>query len=394
MIRFLSKIVSHSSIQVIGIILEEDVASYALLLVQKKKTSITILKKETFTNFEELTSNLDSKIPVILHVEGKGILNKKIDFDNEQDVNWYKNIKLETLSYTSSKNENVTFLSFTRKNLIEEWVAKFSSLQFQILDVYTGSFISSLLSKTIDKKNITTSQLILHFEDNELVDFSRNENNDNKSYKIGEDVLESCYLPLYASVIHFLIPIDSIEKSKVDGLNIEEYTFKKAFNYLGVFMLAFYLVLLLISYFGINYFSSKNAELNYRNVFSNQAFKKLEDLEKQKSNKLKILSETGLTSNKFLTFYAYEINKNTLSGIQLSELKVNPLEVETKPSKKVLLLNKVILISGQAQNEMVFNNWIENLKKMNWIKKFEITSIDTNKKNWMQFQIKILVKDV
>jgi hypothetical protein len=159
-------------------------------------------------------------------------------------------------------------------------------------------------------------------------------------------------------------------------------------------MLGFYLVLLLISYFGINYFSTKNAELNYRNVYSNQAFKKLEDLEKQKNNKLKILSETGLTSNKFLTFYAYEINKNTLSGIQLSELKVNPLEAETKPTKKVLLLNKVILISGQAQNELVFNNWIENLKKMNWIKKFEIISIDTNKKNWMQFQIKILVKDV
>lgn len=394
MIQFLSKIVSHSSIQVIGITLEEDVTSYALLLVQKKRSNINILKKETFTDFEALTATLDSKIPVILHLDGKGILNKKIDFDNEQDVNWYKNIKLDTLSYTSNKNENITFLSFTRKNLIEEWVAKFTTLQFQVLDVYIGSFISSLLASTIDKKNITTNQLTLHFEETELIDFSRNENKDKKAYKIGEDVLESSYLPLYASIIHFLIPIDSIEKSKVEGLNIEEYTFQKAFNYLGVFMLGFYLLLLLISYFGINYFSTKNAELNYRNVYSNQAFKKLEDLEKQKNNKLKILSETGLTSNKFLTFYAYEINKNTLSGIQLSELKVNPLEAETKPTKKVLLLNKVILISGQAQNELVFNNWIENLKKMNWIKKFEIISIDTNKKNWMQFQIKILVKDV
>jgi hypothetical protein len=394
MIRFLSKIVSHSSIQVIGITLEEEVTSYASLLIQKKRNNITVLKKETFTNFEELTATLDSKTPIILHIDGKGILNKKIDFDNEQDVNWYKNIKLETLSYTSSKNKNVTFLSFTRKNLIDEWVTKFTALQFQVLDVYTGSFISSLLAKTLDKKNITTSQSILHFEETELVDFSRNENKDKKAYKIGEDILESSYLPLYASVIHFLIPIDTIEKSNVEGLNIEEYTFKKAFNYLGVFMLAFYLILLLISYFGINYLSTKNAELNYRNVYSNQAFKKLEDLEKQKNNKLKILSETGLTSNKFLTFYAYTINKNTLNGIHLSELKINPLEAETKPTKKVLLLNKVILISGQAQNELIFNNWIENLKKMTWIKKFEIISIDTNKKNWMQFQIKILVKDV
>lgn len=394
MFKFLSKIVTHSSIQVIGINLEEDVISYALILIQKKKFNISILKKETFLNFEELTLILDTKIPIILNIDGKGILNKKIDFDNEQDVNWYKNIKLETLHYTSSKIENVTFLSFTRKNLIDEWVAKFSILQFQVLDVYTGSFICSLLAKNIDKTSITTTQLIIHFEENNLVNFTRNENKEKKSYKIGDDILESNYLQLYASVIHFFIPIESIEKSNADVLNVEEYTFQKAFNYLGIFMLGFYLILLLISYFGINHFSTKNAELNYRNVYSNQVFKKLDDLEKQKNNKLKILSETGLTSNNFLTFYAYEINKNTLSGIQLSELKVNPLEAEMKMGKKVLLLNKAILISGQAQNEVVFNNWIENLKKMKWIKKFEISSIEINKKNWMQFQIKILIKDV
>lgn len=394
MFKFLSKIVTHSSIQVIGINLEEDVISYTLILIQKKKFNISILKKETFLNFEELTLILDTKIPIILNIDGKGILNKKIDFDNEQDVNWYKNIKLETLHYTSSKIENVTFLSFTRKNLIDEWVAKFSILQFQVLDVYTGSFICSLLAKNIDKTSITTTQLIIHFEENNLVNFTRNENKEKKSYKIGDDILESNYLQLYASVIHFFIPIESIEKSNADVLNVEEYTFQKAFNYLGIFMLGFYLILLLISYFGINHFSTKNAELNYRNVYSNQVFKKLDDLEKQKNNKLKILSETGLTSNNFLTFYAYEINKNTLSGIQLSELKVNPLEAEMKMGKKVLLLNKAILISGQAQNEVVFNNWIENLKKMKWIKKFEISSIEINKKNWMQFQIKILIKDV
>ena len=390
---FLSKIVSHSTIQVIGITLEEEGTNYASLLIQKKRKNITILKKEIFSTFEELIKNLDSKTPLILHIDGKGILNKKIDFDNEQDVNWYKNINLNELSYTSYKNENITFLSFSRKTLTDDWVAKFSNLNFQILDLYIGGFISSLLAITLNKK-IITPQLILHFEETQLVDYVRNENNEQKSYKIGEDVLESVTLPLYSCLIHFLIPTNIIEKSKVEGLNIEEYNFKRAFNFLGVFMLGFYLVLLLISYFGINYFNQKNAELNYQNIFSKQAFKKLEDLEKQKSNKFKILSETGLTSNKFLTYYAYEIYKNTSNGIQLSEFNTNPLEVELKPTKKIILLNKIILVSGQAQNEVFFNSWIENIKKMNWIKKFEIIGIETNKKNWMQFKIKITVKNV
>ena len=391
---FLSKIVSHSTIQVIGITLEEEGTNYASLLIQKKRKNITILKKEIFSTFEELIKNLDSKTPLILHIDGKGILNKKIDFDNEQDVNWYKNINLNELSYTSYKNENITFLSFSRKTLTDDWVVKFSNLNFQILDLYIGGFISSLLASTFNNKKIITPQLILHFEETQLVDYVRNENNEQKSYKIGEDVLESVTLPLYSCLIHFLIPTNIIEKSKVEGLNIEEYNFKRAFNFLGVFMLGFYLVLLLISYFGINYFNQKNAELNYQNIYSKQAFKKLEDLEKQKSNKFKILSETGLTSNKFLTYYAYEIYKNTSNGIQLSEFNTNPLEVELKPTKKIILLNKIILVSGQAQNEVFFNSWIENIKKMNWIKKFEIIGIETNKKNWMQFKIKITVKNV
>lgn len=390
---FLTKIVSHSTIQVVGITLEDEGTQYALLLIQKKRKNITIFKKEIFSTFEDLLKSLDSKTPLILHIDGKGILNKKIDFDNEQDVNWYKNININELSYTSYKNESITFLSFSRKTLTDDWVVKFSNLNFQILDLYIGGFISSLLAITLNKK-IITPQLILHFEETQLVDYVRNENNEQESYKIGEDVLESVTLPLYSCLIHFLIPTDIIEKSKVEGLNIEEYNFKRAFNFLGVFMLGFYLILLLISYFGINYFNQKNAELNYQNIFSKQAFKKLEDLEKQKSNKFKILSETGLTSNKFLTYYAYEIYKNTSNGIQLSEFNTNPLEVELKPTKKIILLNKIILVSGQAQNEVFFNSWIENIKKMNWIKKFEIIGIETNKKNWMQFKIKITVKNV
>lgn len=391
---FLTKIVSHSTIQVVGITLEDEGTQYALLLIQKKRKNITILKKEIFSTFEDLLKSLDSKTPVILHIDGKGVLNKKIDFDNEQDVNWYKNINLNELSSTSYNNENITFLSFSRKTLTDDWVAKFSNLNFQILDLYIGGFISSLLASTFNNKKIITPQLILHFKETQLVDYVRNENNEQESYKIGEDVLESVTLPLYSCLIHFLIPTDIIEKSKVEGLNIEEYNFKRAFNFLGVFMLGFYLVLLLISYFGINYFNQKNAELNYQNIYSKQAFKKLEDLEKQKSNKFKILSETGLTSNKFLTYYAYEIYKNTSNGIQLSEFNTNPLEVELKPTKKIILLNKIILVSGQAQNEVFFNSWIEHIKKMNWIKKFEIIGIETNKKNWMQFKIKITVKNV
>jgi hypothetical protein len=395
MITYLSKIIKINNLNVVGVIKKEDGESFHVLTIKKNGNKIDIVSKRAFDTFDDLATKIDLKLPVLLVIEGKGVLNKEIDFNKEADVNWHKNIDFNTIYHTSYKNGNSNFISFCRKNSIDETVAKFKKATFQVIDIYIGSFLSALLHHAINKDTIVSGDLILSFENEKLVSFTKSEEQIKKvSYNIGIDTISSNALPLYGALIHFFIQQKEVSKTKNEALNVEEIIYKKAFNTFGIAMLVGFLGSLLISYFMIQYYGSKNAELNLKNVYSNQSYQKIVDLEKQKENKLNILKESGFLSSKFLTYYGYELIKNTPSDLSLNEVNIIPAGKEIKANKKITFDAKTILIKGETFNESSINNWMDGLKKMNWINNFEIISLKKDKKNKSQFEVKITIKDV
>ena len=177
-------------------------------------------------------------------------------------------------------------------------------------------------------------------------------------------------------------------------MNSEELIYKKAFGILGITMLAGFLISLLASYFLIQYYGTRNSELNQETVYSNQSYQLILDLEAQKEKKLNILKESGVLSSKFLSFYAYEIIKTIPGTISLNELNIIPLKEEYKENKKAFFDNKTIIIKGETFQESSFNHWLEGLKKMEWVHHFEIISLKKDKQNKSIFEIKITLKNV
>lgn len=395
MITFLSKIIKLNNLHVIGVIKKDNDDSYHVLTVKKKGSKIDIVNMVSFDSFEKIAQKIDLKIPVLLAIDGKGILNKEINFSNENDVTWYKNIDFDSIYYTSLMGTNSNFISFCRKNIVQEITENFLKKGFQVADIYIGSFLSGLLHSAINKDAITSNDIILQFENGKLSGFTKQpEPVKTTEYTIGKETISSNFLPLYGSIIHFFIQPKEVSKTKNETLNTEEIIYKKAFNVFGITMLAGFLVSLLTSYFLIQYYGSKNAELNLQSVYSNQSYQLILDLEKQKENKQKLLQETGFLSSKFLSFYSYEIIKQIPSDISLTSLNIIPVNQEIKATKKISFDAKTILIKGETFNESSFNSWMEKLKKMEWLKNFEIISFKKDKKNKSQFEIKITIKDV
>ncbi|MFH6946446.1 hypothetical protein [Flavobacterium sp. FlaQc-50] len=395
MLATLSKFIKLNDINVVGVIKKEDCEVYNLLSIKKKANKITIVSKQTFENFEILAKTTDKKIPLIIVIEGKGVLNKEINFENEADVNWQKNIDYNTIYYTDIKGANSNFISFCRKNIVEETLSKFQKKGFQVIDVYIGSFLAALLNNTLKKEILFSTDLSLEFENDKLLRFTKqNETVKTVAYKIGEDSVSSTFLPLYGTIIHFFVQPDGVSKTTNETLNSEELIYKKAFHYLGVIMLVGFLVSLLVSYFLIQYYGTKNAELNLQTVYSNQSYQLILDLEAQKEKKLNILKESGVLSSKFLSYYGYQLIKSVPSDISLNELNIIPLSGEYKENKKVFFENKTILIKGETFQESSFNNWLEDIKKMDWLQRFEIISLKKDKKNKSIFEIKITLKNV
>ncbi|PAM93714.1 hypothetical protein B4N84_15675 [Flavobacterium sp. IR1] len=395
MISTLSKLIKINDIQVVGVIRKDDYEIYNLLTIKKKANRISIVSKQTFDSFESFVKNSDKKLPVLMVIEGKGVLNKEINFDNEADLNWQKNIDFNTIFYTDIKGVKSNFISFCRKNIVEENIIQFQKNGFQVIDVYIGSFLGALLNNTLKKDILFSNDLKLEFENEVLSGFSKqNESIGIINYQVGEDSFSNSFLPLYGSVIHFFVKPTEVSKTINPNLNNEELIYKKAFNVLGITMLAGFLFSLLLSYFLIQYYGTKNSELNLETVYSNQSYQLILDLEAQKEKKLNLLKESGVLSSKFFSFYSYEIIRTIPGNISLNELNISPLKGEYKENKKVLFDSGTILIKGETFNELSFNSWLENLKKMDWMQRFEIISLKKDKKNKSVFEIKITIKHV
>lgn len=395
MLATLSKFIKLNDINVVGVIKKEDYEIYNLLTVKKKANKISIVSQQSFENFETLAKTTDKKTPLLIVMEGKGVLNKEIDYENEADVNWQKNIDHNAIYFTDLKGFKSNFISFCRKNIVEETIVKFQKNGFEVVDIYIGSFLSALLNTVLKKGNLLSNDLRLEFQNDTLLSFSKqNEIVKIEDYQIGEEMVSSTFLPLYGSIIHFFAKPKEVSKTINTNLNNEELIYKKAFGILGITMLVGFLTSLLVSYFLIQYYGTKNSELNLQTVYSNQSYQLILDLEAQKEKKLNILKESGVLSSKFLSYYGYEIIKSIPSNISLNELNIIPLKEEYKESKKAFFDSKIIILKGETFEESSFNNWLEGLKKMDWLQRFEIISLKKDKKNKSIFEIKITLKNV
>jgi len=390
----LDKIIRFDHLNVIGVFRKEEGNVFYYLKTRKKNDKLEVAAVKTFTSIEYVKSEVDAKFPLILLVDGKGILNKKIDVKNETDLNWLKNLDYATIHHTAFVNDNFQFLSFGRRNVVEEEIEMFQGLGYQIADFYVGAIVAVVLNDSLKLGSLLSNDSLLRFEGDELEDIAKLVEKEGKVYDFGNVEISNFHLPLYGAVIHFYFQQKSIIKSRSARIDKEEIVYKKAFNVFGIIMVLGFFIALLASYFGVQYFMAENAKLNLENVYSNQSYQLIQELEKQRENKLRILKETGFASSKFISFYAHQISKDTPPEIRLSSLDVFPLLKEVKTTEKVALTSGTILLKGETMNELAFNSWLETLRKLDWIGNFEILSFKKDKKNNSQFEIKIVLKDV
>lgn len=392
MVNILSKIFKINSIQVVGIFQDTDNEKYTLLTFKKTKGKLDIQENKTFSTTVALFENIDLKLPIILAFDGKGVLNKKVDSSNEIDTSWQKNIDFNSIHYTSYSQKNTTFMSFCRKNVVDEWLTIFEKQKAQIIDIYIGSFLSVLFAENVNKDTLVSGNLTLELEQNELVNFAKLEIIPEVNYAISETNFSNFSLPLYGIVLHYFIQNESVSKSQLDNNSTDEVVYRKAFSTFGLVLLFGFLITLFISYLSIQYYASKNAELTIQNVYSNKAYQQIVTLENQKKDKEKIIQDSGFLSDKFLSFYSYEIIKSIPTSISLDELNIAPLQKVVKNNEKVEITPGTIIVKGVTIDEEQFNNWLRTLKTFDWVTKFEIESIKKDKKNNTLFSLKILVK--
>jgi hypothetical protein len=391
MTNILSKILKSNKIQVVGIFEDFGGLEIVVLTIKKEKNILNILDSVLYDSFEIFKKKIDIKLPTILCYNGKKVLNKKVDITNESEVNWKKNLDLNSVYHLTYSTENNIFISFCRKEIIDSWIQKMVSSKIQIVDVYLSSFVSIILSSAINSETYISDRIELLFKDSELIDFSKLDSIDKVNYDIGNSKLSNFELPLYSAALCYFTNNLHFEKSAFENLKEEEIIYKKAFNFLGVGSLVLFFISLLMSYFLIQYFIVKNAELNQENLYSNKSYQEILLLENQIKEKEELINKSGFLSKHFLSYYSFEILNSLPNSISLDKLYLNPLQKDIKENENILFIPYQIVMNGITKNENEFNVWIKNIKTKNWLKKIEIKSIKTDKKNNTIFELIITI---
>jgi hypothetical protein len=389
----ITKYIKVNSMHVVGVFRNSTGNEYRLLTVRKRKGKLSILNSTAHSTLELLFEKAGSKLPVILVFEGKGILEKEIDLTVDADKSWYNSIDFESILYTAIRSQKSTFISFCRKNIVDEVVEEFKNRRLYVLDVYIGSFMGALLQKELHQSEIVSHTAQLSFESGNLSGFSKYQGAP-KRYKIGDDEFTSEVLPLYGALVHYIVKQDEVSKTSDNSYCSDEALYRKLFDSAAVAVLVFFFISLLASFTGIQYFGSKNAELVAQNLYSGKAYEFLSDLQGQRKEKLEVLNQTGLMTSKFLSFYAYEMTRTAPAGLSLTQLAVSPSALEIRDGKQAEILSKTIAVKGKTSAQVTIDKWIGILTKMSWLENVEIVSVERDKTGLTTFEIKIGIKNV
>ncbi|WP_162126043.1 hypothetical protein [Flavobacterium phycosphaerae] len=207
------KIVNFKALNLIGVFRTGEGDSYFLLKVKKNKSQLDIVENLVFSDIESLKAKLDTGNPSILLLDGKGILNKKIDLKNEADTEWLKNLDYKSIHYTSYNTQDSQFLSFCRATVLDELIGLFHKNEIQIIDFYIGGLTAVLVNDLLDKGKLLSNETVLEFNNNTLNAISKTvEDNKTENYAIGTASITNFHLPLYGAAINFYINQNTIQK--------------------------------------------------------------------------------------------------------------------------------------------------------------------------------------
>jgi hypothetical protein len=392
MLNILSKIVHFNTLSILGIFRKDEADVYELIVIKKKKKKIDIIYVSDFDDYNTALKSINNNLPLLLVVDGKGILNKKIDLKNEKDIQWKKNLDYSTIYFIDYTIAGSTFMSFGRKSTIDEYITDLKRKKIQVIDFYMGPLASVLLQPVIKSNRILSNETLLEFDNNALNKISKSSEL-KQNYTFDGTTLSQYQVPLFGAGVAFILNTKEIKKNNSGQLAREEIIYKKSFDILGIIILIAFFTALLVSYMSIQYYSAQNIKLLEKDVFLNETHLQIEKLEAQKASKLNILTKSGQLSKHFLSYYAYELLKSVPVQITINQLDILPLSKEIKENEKVNIESNIITIKGTSAIEESFEEWLHELRRMPWIKKFEVISLKKDKKDIQQFEIKIILND-
>lgn len=374
---------SKTAVGVEVILLPENAYEINVVILKKVKSILAIEKqKEGIVSFEELAQFIDPKLPIILVLNGKGIIHRKVTFsENDTQVTLLNKVlpnanlnefDLQQTSISSSQG----FVSIIRSNILNEIIEQLKKNKLTgIAGCLLGPFVINNLLPLINTDIISNEQLRfsayqLQIREQQITDVGSSEEEGEEAIEIGSDSIKPKLLIAFAAALSYFLGADAgIAKSEVIDNIKEEFKQKQKFEFIGWSLLIAAFSVLLVNYFVFNHYWTKNLGLSSTLASNQSALNRYDTLKVEFAEKKEFLQQNGLLENSRTSFYADKLAASLPSSIHWIDVNIHPVKKKqvNDETEGFFFENKSIKISGKCQRSTDLNDWMKEVKLKSWI---------------------------
>jgi len=342
--------------------------------IQNNEISI-VSAVEDLKELKEAGDILDRDIPVILHIDGWGVLAK--DNGTENNAIPIDNHEFFFKEYPKPDGSG-SYFSIIRTDLLKSIIDFCSSASLNITGLYLGPFNVALLAPFIEeRKEIKAGKWKVTLNNGCINSFSAEGIENGSVYDIGGDTVTSGLLPLYASIVAFFS--GERENNHLIAKSREEFVFGRLVKYISIGSLSMILILLLLNFFIWDSLRNKNTELTYEVARNEQLLSQLSEKEKEfRVKENLVIQYIGTNSKTHFSWYADKLCSTLPSGIRLTLLDIQPLIKKLKTGIAIEYKNRQIEVEGDARNMSEISDWVKLIDREKWAKQVELISFFTD----------------
>lgn len=389
-------------------LLPDGVYINLLTLKRNKADVLTETKISGITDIVSLSAKLDPKSPIVLVINGKGIIHKKVAVAENDSLASILNKVLPNANvddfYIQKQEINLSqnYISVVRKNIVDEILDELKKNNItNIVSCNIGPFLINNVLGLIDK-NIISSEFLsfsnykLLIREDKINEVQYSDNLESVPIKVGDDFIEGKLLVPFAAALSYFIgmPEGFVNSEKIDSIK-DDFKQKQKFQLFGWSLLIGTFLILLINYFVFNHYWEKSNEMNSKLVLNQSALKRYESLKAEYAQKEIFLEQNGLLESSRTSYFADRLAASLPASIQLLDMNIHPLKKKEASdiSNALYFDTKIIKISGKCDRNTELNDWMKELETNNWIEKVKLIDYkQANAKDDGIFFIEILIK--
>ncbi len=362
--------------------------------VRFRKSEIEILKHyKNIIGTKEIIKKIGKSRPILLHFEGKGILNRKVKSEPEYRRKVIINGNIDDFYFTDYVEETEIYTSVVRQSFLEDILFEFQENQIMVVGIASGPFILMAIHQYLNEDHLISARHIISVKKRHIVDFRTSDTDIDKTYRIGKEVISKNGILALSQAAVFFQPSSAIilpEKSKQIAFNTLESEQKVLFQQFGLGLMIFFLLALLGNYLYLQHLNKVHQTNVFQLAEHTETFDQINKLEEEKTRKETLLRKSGVLTKKFVSFYIATISNSVPKEITFTEFVVRPTKEEIKEKYKIEVDNQLLTIKGITKSSHYLSDWLMKIKTFDWIRKIEIEEYEYTE-GYGEFYLKIII---